>query len=101
MIPEIIGTILSAMIAAGLFKKRLYCIWIRNVSGTTWINTNPKGNTKRQCRKAVAVMEESGIFGAAIYPLGLTPPEIKVRRVGRGELKKTVSGRSKKAKIDN
>lgn len=70
---EIVGTVLAALIGAGLFKGKKYCLWVKR---TAWLNTNPAGNSARNCKKARAVLIGDGWPESSIMILakGITPP---------------------------
>lgn len=75
---EIIGPILAALFASTLFKKKPYCLWVRNAIVTGWHNTNPAGNSARRCRKAAVMFIDAGVSSKDILIIakGITPPEI-------------------------
>lgn len=75
----IIETLISAAVGAiftgSLFKTRPYCLWIKQTA-SSWILTNPAGNSARRCKKARAALEAQGWTRdkILILPKGTTPP---------------------------
>ena len=74
---EIIGPILAALLASSVFKKKPYCLWVRNAIQTGWYNTNPGGNSARRCRKAAKLFLDAGVISGDILIIakGITPPK--------------------------
>ena len=78
MIPEIIGPILAALLGSTIFRKKPYCLWVRNAVIIGWHNTNPQGNSARRCRKAAILFIDAGVASKDILIIakGITPPEV-------------------------
>ena len=74
---EIIGPILAALLGTSFFKKKPYCLWVRNAIESGWINTNPGGNSARRCRRAAKMFLDAGVVFKDIMILakGITPPK--------------------------
>lgn len=72
---EIIGAILTALLASPLLKKKPWVIWIMKATGK-WESPNASGNSYRRCMKAVKVLIDNGTPSQSIIilPKGVTPP---------------------------
>ena len=72
---EAAGALLAAILTGSLFKAKPYCLWIRR-DASSWILTNPAGNSARRCKKARAALEATGWTRdkILILPKGTTPP---------------------------
>ncbi len=78
MVPEIVGTVLAALLGSSAFKKKKYCLWIAKVNPVRWDTPNPKGNSFRSCRQTSKVYNDHGVpfSSMVILPLGIIPPAI-------------------------
>ncbi len=73
---EIIGAVVTALLASHLFDKAPYCIWIRKADGS-WECPNPAGNSKHRCNVAIRELVAHGVprQSLVVYPKGFTPPK--------------------------
>ena len=75
---EILGPILAALLGAGLFKAKLYCLWILKTNPVKWDCRNPNGNSARRCGKAAKQYIDKGVplQSIMILPKGILPPTV-------------------------